>query len=90
MRGPLKPGPPPSTDQVIADERRAGAVAWQGDTYVGYVTSAAWSPVLDKSVMLAWLYYVDGGLPDEVRIGDQIASRAGVPFYDPEGVRARA
>ena len=67
-----------------------GAVAWRHDgEYAGYVTSAAWSPTLDRGVMLAWIRTVDGELPDEVVIEGQTARRVEVPFYDPEGVRAR-
>lgn len=67
-----------------------GAVAWTVDgEYAGYVTSATWSPTLDRSVMLAWIRTADGVLPDEVRIEGVPARRAELPFYDPEGVRAR-
>ena len=67
-----------------------GAVAWRRDgEYAGYVTSAAWSPTLDRSVMLAWIRIVDGALPDEVVIEGQTARCVAAPFYDPEGVRAR-
>jgi glycine cleavage system aminomethyltransferase T len=89
------------TDRVPLDRRLVGletagpppfegAVVWQGDTYAGYVTSSTWSPVLARSVMLAWLYYIDGELPPEVSVDGQIANRVSVPFYDPEGARARA
>ena len=67
-----------------------GAVVWSMDgTYAGYVTSAAWSVTLDRSVMLAWVRTVDGMLPDEVRVEGMVVRRAELPFYDPEGVRAR-
>ena len=67
-----------------------GAVAWTtaGD-YAGYVTSSAWSPTLDRAVMLAWIRTADGAVPTEVRIEGQVARRVELPFYDPEGVRAR-
>ena len=67
-----------------------GAVAWRADgEYAGYVTSSAWSPTLGKAVMLAWIRTVDGELPTEVDIDGRVARRVPVPFYDPEGVRAR-
>ncbi len=67
-----------------------GAVAWRTDgEYAGYVTSSAWSPVLDRAVMLGWIRTVDGVLPDEVVIEGETARRVDLPFYDPEGVRAR-
>jgi len=40
-------------------------------------------------VMLAWIRTVDGELPTEVDIDGRVARRVPVPFYDPEGVRAR-
>jgi glycine cleavage system aminomethyltransferase T/bacterioferritin-associated ferredoxin len=67
-----------------------GAVIWHGDEYAGYVTSSAWSPTLGKSVMLAWLYAFDGVFPEEVDIEGVRAHRTSLPFYDPEGARARA
>lgn len=67
-----------------------GAVAWTttGD-YAGYVTSAAWSPTLGRAVMLAWIRADGGELPAEVRIEGEIARRVELPFYDPDGGRAR-
>lgn len=67
-----------------------GAVAWRDDgEYAGYVTSSAWSPTLDRAVMLAWVRTVDGEVPAEVVIEGVTARRVALPFYDPEGVRAR-
>lgn len=67
-----------------------GAVAWTPDgEYAGYVTSAAWSPTLDRSVMLAWIRLADGELPQEVWIEGESARRVALPFYDPAGTRAR-
>ncbi|MEM9519223.1 MAG: glycine cleavage T C-terminal barrel domain-containing protein [Actinomycetota bacterium] len=67
-----------------------GAVAWRADgEYAGYVTSSAWSPTLDHAVMLAWIRTVDGELPDSVVIDGQVARRVDLPFYDPDGGRAR-
>jgi sarcosine oxidase subunit alpha len=67
-----------------------GAVMWRDDEYVGFVTSSTYSPVLGKSVMLGWLYFVDGVLPEEVVVDGRLARRVPVPFYDKEASRARA
>lgn len=67
-----------------------GAVIWHDGAFAGHVTSSTWSPVLGKSVMLGWLYYVDGVLPEEVTIDGRPAHRVPVPFYDKEASRARA
>ncbi|HEX2154713.1 MAG TPA: glycine cleavage T C-terminal barrel domain-containing protein [Acidimicrobiia bacterium] len=56
----------------------------------GYVTSAAWSHVLDTVVMLGWVDLIGGEVPDTVVIDGRVASHAPHPFYDPEGARARA
>lgn len=67
-----------------------GAVAWRADgEYAGYVTSSAWSPTLGTAVMLAWIRTVDGELPTDVTIDGRAARRVSLPFYDPEGMRAR-
>ena len=67
-----------------------GAVLYKGSDYVGYVTSSTYSPVLGKSVILAWLELSDGTLPDEVTVDGRTARRIELPFYDREGARARA
>ena len=66
-----------------------GAVIRVGDAYAGYVTSSTASPVLGRAVMLGWLRLFDGALPDAVTIDGRPARRASLPFYDPEGARAR-
>ena len=66
-----------------------GEVIQVGDRYAGYVTSSTDSEVLRKAVMLAWLYLIDGELPEEVTINGRTARRVPTPFYDPEGERAR-
>jgi glycine cleavage system aminomethyltransferase T len=53
------------------------------------VTSGARSRVLDKSIMLAWLYAIDDRFADEVAIDGRTARRVPLPFYDPEHTRAR-
>lgn len=71
-----------------------GAVIWRAgnsdNEFAGHITSSTWSPVLGKTVMLGWLYLVDGALPTEVTINGRPAHRVDVPFYDKEGSRARA
>lgn len=67
-----------------------GAVIWHGGSYAGYVTSAAWSPAVGMGVAMGWLDVTDGVLPDDVTIEGWPARRVTLPFYDPEGSRARA
>ncbi|MCB8945796.1 MAG: (2Fe-2S)-binding protein [Ardenticatenaceae bacterium] len=66
-----------------------GAVIEVNGAYAGYVTSSTYSPVLGKSVMLGWLYVVDGVLPEEVVVDGRLARRVPVPFYDKEASRAK-
>jgi hypothetical protein len=40
--------------------------------------------------MLAWLYLIEGALPEEVIVDGRVARRVPVPFYDKEAGRARA
>lgn len=67
-----------------------GAVIYYNGDFAGHVTSSTWSPVLNKVVMLGWLYYSDDILPEEVTIDGRLARRVPVPFYDKEASRARA
>jgi glycine cleavage system aminomethyltransferase T len=73
-----------------SDAPYEGAVIQVNGEYAGFVTSSTYSPVLGKSVMLGWLYFVDGELPDEVVVDGRVARRVPVPFYDKEASRARA
>ena len=66
-----------------------GEVIWNEGVYAGYVTSATASPTLGKAVMLGWLDLVDDQLPEEVTIEGRPARRVPLPFYDPDGERAR-
>ena len=66
-----------------------GAIMRDSGDYAGFVTSSARSPVLGKSIMLGWLYALDGRFPEEVAIEGRTARRVPLPFYDPEGARAR-
>ncbi len=72
------------------EEPNEGDTIWVGEEYVGYITSRTYSPILDKSVMLGWLFYQDGELPTDVTIKGRPAKRVDVPFYDKEAARARA
>ena len=69
-----------------------GAVIWDEGEYAGYVTSSAESPALGKAVMLGWVATRDeeGTQPEVVTIDGREARPVPVPFYDPEGSRARA
>lgn len=67
-----------------------GALMYASERYAGQVTSVGWSPTLNKAVMLADMDYLDGELPEEVLIEGEPAQRVPLPFYDPEGGRARA
>lgn len=67
-----------------------GAVLWDGGQLMGQVTSSRYSETLGKSVMLGWVKLNDGRLPDLVECEDRQLRRVPVPFYDPQGGRARA
>ena len=75
---------------VEGDPPTDGAPVYHDGSISGYVTSAAWSPVLETAVMLAWVDLVDGEVPATVTVDDRTARRVATPFYDPEGARARA
>jgi sarcosine oxidase, subunit alpha len=55
---------------------------------IGHVTSSFTSPGLGKAVMLGW--QKRGVRADTVTIDGRTAQLASIPFYDPEGKRARA
>jgi sarcosine oxidase subunit alpha len=85
----------PLDKQLVAFEMEGdppleGECIWRGREYAGYVTSSTFSPVLGRTVMLGWLKFFDGALPDEITIDGRIAKRATIPFYDKEGNRAKA
>ncbi|MGH2465923.1 MAG: glycine cleavage T C-terminal barrel domain-containing protein [Candidatus Limnocylindrales bacterium] len=65
-----------------------GSPIWSEGTIVGHVTSAFDSPLLGLAVMLGWLKRAP--FPSEVVIDDRPAVVTTTPFYDPEGLRARA
>ncbi len=65
-----------------------GSPIWSGGEIVGHVTGSWTSPVLGNAVLLGWLKRTP--FPDRVEIDDREAVVATTPFYDPEGLRARA
>ncbi len=76
-----------TTERATVD----GALLYSKGEYCGYVTSAGWSPIIGQGIAMAWLYVgSDGELPDEVEIDGMPAVRVSLPFYDPQGGRARA
>jgi glycine cleavage system T protein len=65
-----------------------GSPIWSGGDVVGHVTSSFGSPSLGRAVMLGWLKRAP--FPEQVEIAGRAAAVAEPPFYDPEGLRARA
>jgi len=65
-----------------------GSPIHAGGEIVGHVSSSFASPLLRRAVMLGWLKRTP--FPTEVEIDGRPASVVSPPFYDPEGVRARA
>ena len=62
-----------------------------GGRIVGRVTSAARSPILDRSIGLGWIRRQPGGnFPEELSAERTPARVVPTPFYDPEGARLRA
>jgi glycine cleavage system aminomethyltransferase T len=65
-----------------------GSPIWSGGETVGNVTGSWTSPILGKALILGWQKRAP--FPDEVEIGGRPAVVTPTPFYDPEGLRARA
>jgi sarcosine oxidase subunit alpha len=61
-----------------------------GRRFAGRVSSAGWSPILERSIGLGWIRRAPGGeFPDVLR-ADRITARVvPTPFLDPEGERTR-
>ena len=55
---------------------------------LGHVTSSFSSPNLGRAVMLGWLKRAP--FPERVEVDGRVAAVTAPPFYDPEGLRARA
>jgi glycine cleavage system T protein len=65
-----------------------GSPIWSDGDVIGHVTSAFTSPSVGRAVMLGWLKRAP--FPERVEIDGRPAHVAAPPFYDPEGLRARA
>ena len=65
-----------------------GSPIWSDGEIVGHVTSSFDSPLLGRVVMLGWLKRTP--FPGAVEIDGRWATVTRPPFYDPEGLRARA
>jgi sarcosine oxidase subunit alpha len=61
-----------------------------GGRIVGRVTSAGWSPILERSIGLGWVRREPGGdVPHALRADHVTARVVPTPFLDPEGERLR-
>jgi glycine cleavage system aminomethyltransferase T len=65
-----------------------GSPIWSDGEITGNVTGSWSSPLLGHAVMLGWLRR--SPFPDRVTIDGREAVVSSTPFYDPEGLRARA
>ena len=66
-----------------------GAPLVVGGENVGYLSSSAWSPVLECGVSLGWAGRVDGAFPTAVTSNGIAGTVISHAFYDPEGERVR-
>jgi sarcosine oxidase subunit alpha len=85
---------------VLPDHRRLVGLTMPGEAptegspisadgaILGHVTSSFTSPALEQVVMLGWLKRAP--FPERVEIDGRVAAVTPPPFYDPEGIRARA
>ena len=64
-----------------------GSVIRVGGEVVGHVTSSWDSPLLGRAVLLGWQKRLPHA--DVVQVDGRDAHVSPVPFYDPEGARAR-
>ncbi|MFL5725246.1 MAG: 2Fe-2S iron-sulfur cluster-binding protein [Chloroflexota bacterium] len=65
-----------------------GSPIWSAGEIVGNVTGSWTSPALGRALVLGWQKRAP--FPDEVEIDGRRAAVTPTPFYDPEGLRARA
>jgi len=76
---------------VVAGE---GQQFVQGDQLIGRVTSARYSPIIEKSIGLGWVTskYATAGSRLTLRTNNHLAQATVVdtPFYDPEGIQLRS
>jgi glycine cleavage system aminomethyltransferase T len=83
-------------DKLLVGLEMDGPAPFEGDVIrangvpVGQITSSRYSGVLERSVMLGWVRLEDGEAPEQVEVDRRIARRVPLPFYDPEGRRARS
>lgn len=75
--------------EMSGDAPFEGDVIWREGEPIGQVTSCRFSRVLEKTVMLGWVKLTDDRVPERVEIDGRVATLTRVPFYDPEGTRAR-
>jgi sarcosine oxidase, subunit alpha len=69
---------------------REGAPLFSAGRVVGYLSSSAWSPVLECGVSLGWVSRLDGAFPTQLESDGVIGNVVKQPFYDPKGDRLRA
>jgi sarcosine oxidase subunit alpha len=67
-----------------------GSPLFADGVFRGNVTTAWSSPVLGRTVMLAFAELAGGELPASFTVDGREARVVEVPFYDPEGTRVRA
>ena len=90
----------PLRQRLVGFDLREGIVPAEGEAVVaggapiGRVTSAKWSPLLKRTIGMAFVppqLAVDGG-EFQIKTGDRVvAARVALkPFYDPEGVRLKS
>jgi glycine cleavage system aminomethyltransferase T len=65
-----------------------GSPIWSDGDVIGHVTSSFDSPTLGKAVMLGWQKRTP--FPEHVEVDGRVAVVTPPPFYDPEGLHARA
>jgi sarcosine oxidase subunit alpha len=80
--------PVPGAAKLVPAE---GAAVVAGGRPIGRVTSAKWSPTLQRVIGMAWIPR-DHGAVFEVRVdgGMRTAKVVEGAFYDPDGVRLRS
>jgi sarcosine oxidase subunit alpha len=82
-------------DKRLFGLEMSGAAPFEGDVIrrggepVGQVTSARFSPALNKSVLLGWVMLNGADNSGPLVIDGRPVAVGSVPFYDPQGARAR-
>ena len=57
---------------------------------VGYISSSAWSPVLNCGISLGWVTRTNGSFPTDLEADGTVGTVVDHAFYDPKGERLRA